>query len=96
MEKFKTIKEIVRVNTFWWNVQEKLKFIQHAHLFDENPSGLHINHNLRPKLLAYMNDYLPVKFGQYIWDHGLELEGGQGVMRLFINLFLNCAPREII
>ncbi len=40
-----------------------------------------------------MNDDLPVKVGHYIWDHGLE--GGQGVMRLFINLSLNFAPHEI-
>ncbi len=41
-----------------------------------------------------MYDDIPVKFGHYIWDHGPE--GGQGAMRLFINLSLNFAPHEII
>ena len=93
MDAFKTRKEIVRVNTFWWNFQEKFIFIYHVHLFDKNPSGLHISLNTRPEPLAYMNDDIPVKFGHYIWDHGLE--GGQGVMRPFINLSLNFAPHQI-
>ena len=74
--------------------QEKFIFIYHVHLFDKNPSGLHISLNTRPEPLAYMNEDIPVKFGHYIWDHGLE--GGQGVMRLFINLSLNFPPHEII
>ncbi len=94
MTTFKTIKEIVRVNTFWWKFQEKLICIQHTHLFYENPCGLHNSISLRPEPLAKKDDNHPVNVGHYIWDLGLE--GGQGVMKVFIDLSVNCAPHEII
>ena len=63
-----------------------------SHLFDEISIGL--NNSQRPKLLAGTDDDLLVNVGHYIQD--LDLEGGQGVMRVFIDLSLNFASHEII
>jgi hypothetical protein len=41
-----------------------------------------------------MNDNLPVHVDQYLQDLGPE--GGQGVLRLFIDLSLKFAPHERI
>jgi hypothetical protein len=41
-----------------------------------------------------VDDDIPVHEGQYLRDLGPE--GGQGVIRLFIDLSLNFAPHEII
>ncbi len=40
------------------------------------------------------DDDLPVLVGHYLWE--LCPQGGQGVMRLFIDLYLKFAPHEII
>ncbi len=50
--------------------------------------------NLRPEPLAEEDDNLPVNVCHYIWDLGIE--GGQGVMRVFIDLSINYTPHEII
>jgi hypothetical protein len=44
--------------------------------------------------LAEEDDSLPVNVGHYIWDLGFD--GGQGIMRVFIDLSMNYAPQEII
>ena len=41
-------------------------YIYHTYLVNENPSGLHNSLNPRPKLLAGINDDLPVKVGHNI------------------------------
>ena len=56
--------------------------------------GLHNSLNLRLDSLASKDDDLPVNFDHCNQDLGIE--GGQGVMRVFIDLSLNFAPHEII
>jgi hypothetical protein len=60
----------------------------------EMTTGLYHSLNLRPELLAGASDDLPVNVGPYI--HDLGLEGGQGVMWAFIDLYFNFAPNKII
>jgi hypothetical protein len=52
----------------------------------QNPHWHPQQTNPRPELLVGMNDELPVHVGHYLQDLGPE--GGQGVMRLFIDLSL--------
>ncbi len=80
------------MNIFWWEIQEKFTCILHTHLLDEILTGLHNSLSSRPEFLAGKDDDLPVNVGHYICDLGLE--GGQGVMRLFIDLSLIYAPHE--
>jgi len=63
-------------------------------LFNEVPTGIHNSLNPRPELLVGGNDDLPVHVSHYLLDLGPE--GGQGVMRVSIDLSLNFAPHEII
>ena len=63
-------------------------------LFNKISIGLHNSLNPRTKLLTGMDDDLPVHVDHYLRDLGPE--GGQGVVRLFIDLSLNYAPHEII
>ncbi len=86
------LKQIVRVNTS--HLTEKFrKSVDHVHtqLFNEIPSGIHHSLNPRPELLVGKDDDLPVHVGHYLGD--LDPEGGQGVMRLFIDLSLKYAPQ---
>jgi hypothetical protein len=62
-------------------------------LFTKIPTVIHNYLNPRPKLLVGMNDELPVHVGHYLQDLGSE--GGQGAIRLFIDLSLNFAPHKI-
>jgi hypothetical protein len=61
-------------------------------LFNEIPTELNNSLNPRPELLAGVYDDLLVLISHYLSNLGLE--GGQGVIRLFIGL--NYAPYEII
>jgi hypothetical protein len=63
-------------------------------LFDEISTGLHNSPSQKQKLLAWMMTSLSMLVITYIQD--LYLEGGQGVMRVFIDLSLNYVPHEII
>jgi hypothetical protein len=65
-----------------------------THLFYEVLIGLQNSLNPRLNSLASRDDDLLVNFGHYNQDLGIE--GGQGVMRVFIDLSLNFAPHEII
>jgi hypothetical protein len=56
--------------------------------------GLHNSLNPRLDTLASWDDNLPVNSGHYNQDLGIV--GGQGVMRVFIDISLNFAPHEII
>ncbi len=64
----------------------------HTRLFYKIPTGIHNSLNPRPELLVLMNDKLPVHIGHYLQDLGPE--GGQDVMRLFIDLSLKFAPHK--
>ncbi len=55
---------------------------------------LHDNLNPRLDFLAGRDDDLPSSLGHFNQDLGIE--GGQDVMRMFINLSLNYAPHNII
>jgi hypothetical protein len=55
---------------------------------------LHNSFNPRLDFLAGRDDDLPYSFGHFNQDLGIE--GGQGVMRVFINLSFNYAPHKII
>jgi hypothetical protein len=68
--------------------------IFHTQLFYKIPTGIHNSLNPRPELLVVMNDELPVHVGHYLQDLGPE--GGQGVMRLFIDLSLKFAKHRRI
>ncbi len=59
-------------------------------------TGLHSPQQAQSGLdfLAGRDDDLPVNFGHYNQD--LDIEGGQGVMRVFIDLSLNYTPHKII
>ncbi len=63
-------------------------------MLNKIPTGLHISLNTRLEHLAGVYDDLPAHVGHYLRDLGSE--GGQGVIRLFIDLSLNFAPHEII
>ena len=63
-------------------------------LFNEVPTGIHNSLNPRPELLVEGDDDPPVHVSHYLLDLGPE--GGQGVMRVSIDLSLNFAPHEII
>ena len=63
-------------------------------LFNEVPTCIHNSFNSRPELLVGGDDDLPVHVSHYLLDLGTE--GGQGVMRVSIDLSLNFAPHEII
>ncbi len=63
-------------------------------LFYEVPTGIHNSLNPRPELLVGEDGDLPVHVSHYLLDLGHE--GGQGVMRVSIDLSLNFAPHEII
>ncbi len=63
-------------------------------MLNEIPTGLHNSLNLRQEQLAEVDDDLPLHVGHYLLDLGSE--GGQGAMRLFIDLSFNFAPHEII
>jgi hypothetical protein len=58
-------------------------------LFNEIPTGTHSSFNPRPELLVGKDDDLPFHVSHYLRD--LDPEGGQGVMRLFIDLSLKYA-----
>jgi hypothetical protein len=58
------------------------------------PTGIHNSLNPRLELLVGMNDKLLVLVGHYLQDLGPE--GGQGVMRLFIDLSLKFTPHRRI
>ncbi len=64
--------------------------IFHTQLFNETPTGIHNSLNPRLGLLVGRDDDLPVHVGHYLRDPGPE--GGQGVIRLFIDLSLKYAP----
>ena len=57
-------------------------------------TGIHNSLNPRPELLVGGDDDLPVHVSHFLRDLGPE--GGQGVMRVFIDPSLNFAPHEII
>ncbi len=76
------------MNTSYWKFQKKCICIFHKQLFYKIPTG-----STTASILG-MNDELPVHVGHYLQDLGPE--GGQGVMRLFINLSLKFAPHRRI
>jgi hypothetical protein len=57
---------------------------------------IRLHNSLNPRLdsLAIRDDNLPVHVSHSLQDLGPK--GGQGVMRVFIDLSLNFAPHEII
>jgi hypothetical protein len=59
-------------------------------LFNEIPTGNHNSLNPRPELLVRTDDDLPVLVAHALQD--LDPKGGQGVMRMFIDLSLKFAP----
>ncbi len=63
-------------------------------LFNEVPTGIHNSLNPRPELLVGGDDDLPFHVTHYLLDLGPE--GGQGVMRVSIDLSLYFAPHEVI
>ncbi len=72
-----------------------ISYILNTQLFIEIPTGIHNSLlNPRPELLVGTDDGLPVHVGHYLQDLGPE--GGQGVMKLFINLSLKYTPCERI
>jgi hypothetical protein len=76
------------------NFRKKCICIFHTQLFYKTSTGIYNSLNPRPELLVGMNDKLPVHLGHYLQDLGPE--GGQGVMRLFIDLSLKFAPHRRI
>ena len=75
-------------------IAKKFICILQTHLFNKIPNGIHNSLNPRPELLVGADDDLPVLVGPYLRD--LSPEGCQDVVWLFIDLFFNCAPHEII
>ncbi len=75
-------------------ISGKVYILIKTHLFYKFFIGLHNSLNLRLGSLASWNDDLPVNSGHYNRDLGIV--GGQGVMRVFIDISLNFAPHEII
>ena len=72
-----------------------IRITHYVHIYSMNSAPASTTAWIRdPELLAGMDDDLPVHVGHYLWDRGPE--GGQGVVRLIIDLSLNCAPHEII
>ncbi len=73
METFKTIKVIVRVNTFWWNFQGKFICILYTHLFIGIPTGLHNSLNPRMELhagrSAITSEVMTLREARVIWRH---------------------------
>ncbi len=74
--------------------QEKFICILHTHLFEKFPTGLNNSLYPRQELLADVVEDRPIHVVQYLQDLGSE--GGQSVVRVFIDLSLNLAPQEII
>jgi hypothetical protein len=63
--------------------------ILHRQLFNKIPIGIHTSLSPRPELLIGTDDNLPAHDGNFLQDLGPE--GGQGVLRLFIDLYLKFA-----
>ncbi len=82
------------MNTSYWKFQKKYICIFHTQLFYKITTGIHNSLNPRSELLVVMNDKLPVHVSHYLQD--LSPEGGQGVMRLFIDLSFKFAPHRRI
>ncbi len=57
-------------------------------------TGIHNSLNPRPELLVGGDDDLPVHVSHFLRDLGPV--GGQGDMKVFIDLSLNFAPHEMI
>ena len=81
------------MNISWWKFQEKFIYLLQTHLFYEILIGLHNSLNPRLDFLASRDDDLPVNFGHYNQDLGIE--GGKDVMSVFTDLSLKFAPHEI-
>ncbi len=73
-----------------WKFHKKCLCMLRTQIFNEIPTGNHNSLNPRPELLVRRDDDLPVHVGHYLQD--LVPKGGQGVMRLFIDLSLKFAP----
>ncbi len=75
-------------------ISGKVYILLKTHLFYKFIIGHHNSLNPRLDSLASWDDDLPVNSGHYNQDLGIE--GGQGVIRVFIDLSINFPPHEII